>query len=1243
MTVRSASMPRARFTRLVVSAALVMGTITVAPLAATSAQAAPGKPVLTVSGGSSRPTVSWGDQLGVYSYVVNWLSESGAVLEGPITTFNRVATPTIPLPAGARVSVAAYDVDLSLSATTEVPLGITKPAAPTITSPLGNEQPAPGTDSSNILPTVEYPHAPVLGWNRVERATRYEVKYSSGEDQRTVFTRSLSYVPTEVLTLASEGADKQWTWQVRAWANENVLTDFSAESKFRMIWPTNPLDFQDEPGGTQTRKPADDADLPVDLPTTPAVTDTALSWKPVPGALQYNLQLSTDKSFADPLRIRVDVTSVSSRYSPPTDLPNGSYFWRVRAQYPSAAQFGEWSEVWTFQRKWGFQTAPGLDPLGGSEITQLARPSVVAPDSGLGSVIDGVWTPSPVSVPVNELALQWTAVARANRYEVQFATSYDPDTGLVAWPGESATCITYQTRLTFADAISRSGLIGGSGNCLTALPAVGATVLWRVRAVDANGLNSLYSTDAYSGDTARPSAFTVAAASGVPVILSTWKQTTLTQTFTPVTESPLLQWDRVIPKNGDPEYPGYYVDFGADEAFTQVVATYYTSQNQLVPADDLYDNQAGSGYYWRVRPKKGDTVLSASDVAAPGFFSKSSVQTVWASTPSSANPVTDPATGQAITFVESNTTRTRTKSTAGDQFVLNWKPRAEYAPTASLKYYTVQISTSPIFATALVTAYVSQPFYVGHTSLLPSTETGRYYARVQAVSGGSQGAPWSPTISFTKSAPTVTNVSATTGTSCETREALTSFLPQAPLLCWNPAAFTQGYDVQVLKGGVQVVRETAKYAAYVPAGLGAGSYTWRVRRIDTSGNAPSESNSLGWATGGAFTIASPPPAITTLAGGSSFKRTTETISWSAVPAANSYRLDIAISGTGFASLSYSVSTRNLSHALTTQLAYDGRKYDMRIVPIDLSGEALSVSQVVSFGMLTPPGAIPTPTYVAGADGTSFRLSWNPPLSGGSAITRYAVRNRVSGTQAWSTPRYVGASDGTLIVTGLRRSTSYQVQVVPQNSIGYGYGQVWEIGSTATLPSTVANCRVTSAGPGAAKVIWDAATDGGSPLRFYQISVQRGSSAPVYKYVGKVNGVFPLTTTLTGVPVGKSVIKVRAVNGVGVGGYCTQQSVSVAGIPSLPKLTYTVGDRRVTAAWTYPSTVSAPVLLGVQLSLYTRASAKAAWSRVVTKNISSASKTHLLTGLTRGRQYQIRVATRVTGGVSTPKTVTFTAR
>lgn len=76
---------------------------------------------------------------------------------------------------------------------------------------------------------------------------------------------------------------------------------------------------------------------------TPATSQPALAWAAVTGADAYRLVVAEDDSFTTNV---IDTTVNSTGFTPGTPLPDGTYYWRVRAR--AGDDIGPWSEVWSF-------------------------------------------------------------------------------------------------------------------------------------------------------------------------------------------------------------------------------------------------------------------------------------------------------------------------------------------------------------------------------------------------------------------------------------------------------------------------------------------------------------------------------------------------------------------------------------------------------------------------------------------------------------------------------------------------------------------------------------------------------------------------------------------------------------------------------------------------------------------------------------------------------------------------------
>jgi hypothetical protein len=131
----------------------------------------------------------------------------------------------------------------------------------------------------------------------------------------------------------------------------------------------------------------------------PGATVEALpgfSWGPVPGAETYEFQVAADRNFNSPVLGRGEGTfsTKNSRATLKKTLPNGTYWWRVRASSKSG-DTSPWTTPRSFVKNW------------------TASPISLSPASGFGFAFPG----SPIK-------LNWSAVPYAASYH--FALASDP-------------------------------------------------------------------------------------------------------------------------------------------------------------------------------------------------------------------------------------------------------------------------------------------------------------------------------------------------------------------------------------------------------------------------------------------------------------------------------------------------------------------------------------------------------------------------------------------------------------------------------------------------------------------------------------------------------------------------------------------------------------------------------------------------------------------------------------------------
>jgi hypothetical protein len=214
---------------------------------------------------------------------------------------------------------------------------------------------------------------------------------------------------------------------------------------------------------------------------------------------------------------------------------------------------------------------------------------------------------------------------------------------------------------------------------------------------------------------------------------------------------------------------------------------------------------------------------------------------------------------------------------------------------------------------------------------------------------------------------------------------------------------------------------------------------------------------------------------------------------------------------------------------------------------------------VSGTVVTVPGA---PSFVSATPGNgNATVFWNPPAdNGGSAITGYTIS--VGG----QTVQTVGPSATFATVTGLTNGTPVTIGVAATNSAGTGPVALSNsVTPTATAPAAPA-APTAQIGDKQVTLTWAAPDDGGSAITGYDISV---SPAPAQQSSPIHVGSSLTTATVTGLTNNTTyTFRVRAVNGVGNGGYSPSVAATPIGLPAAPTISSAVpGDASVTLKWT----------------------------------------------------------------------------
>ncbi len=569
---------------------------------------------------------------------------------------------------------------------------------------------------------------------------------------------------------------------------------------------------------------------PIVAPLHPVV----LSWSPVPGAVNYIVEVSASPGFQ---KVVWSKQTDQPQIAPDAILGDGTYWWRVTA-IDSAGTHGITSGVATFAKRWAGTVTGGVlsDTPGGAassliRVTPYLRWAPVsgaayyqaqiaagnqfaAPvfDSGLitdpgvdpgqnavlpdGNYIwrvrafdaahnPGPWTTessyqkawvSPTTTApddgatVSNFELQWDAVPGADSYQVQVTKEQFTFTGSPLVVNSTTASTAYVPNLS--ETQSKSLGVG--------------QYWWRVRPV-VHGITGSWSP---------VSTFSMAAPSGgaaTPTLTSDTAASTTALT-------PILSWTPVTGAQI------YRVDVATDSQFDNIVFSELTSNTAWAMRSPLPDNSINGGYYWRV---------------------------IWGNNASVDDPQyqVDESLAPTATFTK------QTQPTLGSAAtgVLTGPPEFSWSDIAGAGQYQLQLSRDQQFAdgsTASMSVYGLGTRW-NATQNAPLT-SGTWYWRVrpQDIAGNSLTYS-SPAQSFVINPPAPGPSGPANGAT----------VIASPELSWAPVDGACSYDVQVSDsttfpdisgsgGGTIPGGANTAQTAWVPTGAvvsHAGTWFWRVR------------------------------------------------------------------------------------------------------------------------------------------------------------------------------------------------------------------------------------------------------------------------------------------------------------------------------------------------------------------------------------------------------------------------------
>ncbi|HEU0305111.1 MAG TPA: hypothetical protein VFR32_11085 [Gaiellaceae bacterium] len=533
---------------------------------------------------------------------------------------------------------------------------------------------APRSLSPRNGAVITYPKTRLnLSWAPVPYATKYRLALATDPGLGNLYDNKLIEMQATSVVVPQALKAGTYYWAVTPVDAEGNTGARSRVSSFRWAWPS-----ATKPGLT-------------DLISAPEVVDPLFTWRAVPGAVRYEVEISPSQDFAPGSKVCCALPMIGTSFAPTEVLKNNRYYWRVRA-IDSDGNVGTWSIGPTFTKT--FDTVP---PVAGASI----RGFHVRDNWGNPTIATG----APILV--------WDKVPGAAAYEVEVV----PRQGVCNWTASAAehwlnvTATTAWTPLgsTFVNAPFPAKRAISKDIIAKLVP--GRTYCARVRALtDQDSLRA----DVFGDYTYLEPAFTFtgyAAGGGVPGMgPGDYLQP---QSGRVERVTPLFTWKSI------PGASSYWVLVSKDPSFTNVVDYAFTRIPAYAPREDrkptTYSDETTS-YYWAVLPSPG----------ADGSFAQ-------------GNPLSQsPARFEKRSVPPSPVLPAQGKRVSGP-------PTFRWTPAEGARRYRLQVSAERTFGTLIdevttpSTSYTSTKIYPADVAL---------WWRVRAEDENFVGLTWSTPRSF---------------------------------------------------------------------------------------------------------------------------------------------------------------------------------------------------------------------------------------------------------------------------------------------------------------------------------------------------------------------------------------------------------------------------------------------------------------------------------------------------------------
>jgi PKD repeat protein len=588
---------------------------------------------------------------------------------------------------------------------------------------------------------------PVLSWQSVDDATKYQVQISATEGFASTIvsieTENLSYTPVSAL------GSRTYYWRVRA-ASGSTWGAYAAARTFRVDWSAGesirPMLLSPETGATRT-----------------AFNHADFSWTAAPGAATYQLYIARDENLLD---IVYQATTAALHHTPLQRLDNNLYFWRVRP-IDNKGNAGAPSEVRYFTFGWNV-AAQLLSPANGAELAFTPRFSWTAVEGAKEyrlqistqnnfNVFDQIVTRNTDHTPVRSLSNDQDYFWRVQAVDIRGTASPWSETRwyrmnwsfkpkllspannsirlaypFFSWapiPGAEQYQIQISTNTGFTALIADIKLFNVTNytqpSWSTALPDT--DYYWRVRAIDSQSNGSTWS-DVWTFQFSDPSGIldpTKAKQPTSPNLIYPLPFYEPDTTYMPVHGdrsfgAPLFIWDTAHTSGvGTPieVADAYLLEVDDDAAFQSPNFTIRTAGVAAAPtaAHPFANLQDGAIYYWRVTAYRNN-VEFGSKITWRTRCNRALATTVQAAT-ATPEPIYPDSGFEAVQLPP----------------ILGW------LPVAGAEQYRVQVARKADFTVVDDEALAQFTNYVPWQGRLTAIPFGTYWWRVRAEDNG--GAP----------------------------------------------------------------------------------------------------------------------------------------------------------------------------------------------------------------------------------------------------------------------------------------------------------------------------------------------------------------------------------------------------------------------------------------------------------------------------------------------------------------------